>query len=145
MAEPVASGRNESTGSRWLQNLSLINKARLGLSLIMLAFLTACLAFVWMQRREQEARDWTVHTYEVLLVTGQIDSGLMRMRHALRDGLLTSSPARLQDFRDEQRKFDAALQSIDVLTHDNPGQQARLARVNQELALWTTVFVSTQL
>ena len=141
MAEPAASGRNESAGSRWLLNLSLINKTRLGLSLIMLAFLTACLAFVWMQRREQEARDWTVHTYKVLLVTGQIDSGLMRMRHVLRDGLLTSNRARLQDFQDEQRRFDDALLSIDVLTHDNPGQQARLARVSQELALWTAVFV----
>ncbi|WP_374679764.1 hybrid sensor histidine kinase/response regulator [Hydrocarboniphaga effusa] len=145
MAEPAASGRKESAGSRWLLNLSLINKTRLGLSLIMLAFLTACLAFVWMQRREQEARDWTVHTYEVLFVAGQIDSGLMRMRHLLRDGLLTSNPARLQDFQDERRQFDDALLSIDVLTHDNPGQQARLARVNQELALWTTVFVDPAL
>jgi CheY-like chemotaxis protein/signal transduction histidine kinase/CHASE3 domain sensor protein len=145
MAEPETSARKESAGSRWLLNLSLINKARLGLSLIMLAFLVACLAFVWMQRREQEARDWTVHTYEVLFVTGQIDSGLMRMRHALRDGLLTSNPARLQDFADEQRRFDEALQSINLLTHDNPSQQARLARVNQELALWTTAFIDPSL
>ena len=141
MAEPATSERDESASLRWLLNLSLINKARLGLSLIMLAFLVACLAFVWMQRREQEAHDWTVHTYEVLFVAGQIDSGLLRVRHALRDGLLTSNADRLQDYEDEQRKFDASLRSINVLTHDNPGQQARLARVNQELALWTGAFV----
>ena len=51
MAEPETSARKESAGSRWLLNLSLINKARLGLSLIMLAFLVACLAEVYLLNR----------------------------------------------------------------------------------------------
>jgi CheY-like chemotaxis protein/signal transduction histidine kinase/CHASE3 domain sensor protein len=125
----------------WVANLSLLSKVRLIILALLALFICACAGFLSAQQRETSARKWTFHTYQVLSNAERSESALLSARRALREGLLSADPSRIEAYQPEMERYEALFGQLRALVRDNPTQSLRVERVEQLKADWDEGFV----
>jgi PAS domain S-box-containing protein len=81
--------------------------------------------------REQEARAWVIHTYQVLDEIHHVESSLLDSESSKRAYLLTGNNRLLQQYRDARSEEQAAWRSLLRLTAGNADQQKRLLALDR--------------
>jgi PAS domain S-box-containing protein len=96
-------------------------------------------------RRLAEANRWSLHTYAVLNNARALQEAVLDMETDLRGFALTGDAAFAAQWsahrREVRRHLDAGL----ALTHDNPPQQRRMARVDSLFTRWVAMQEATGL
>ncbi|WP_428311942.1 response regulator [Hydrocarboniphaga sp.] len=126
---------------RWIADLPLLAKFRLIVLALLGLFICACAAFLAVQQRETVARQWTVHTYQVMSVAERSETALLNMRRFLRDGLLAGDPSRIDAYQTESDRYEVLFAELRELLSDNPVQQVRVERIEHLKADWEEAFV----
>lgn len=103
----------------------LIIGAAIGLMLLLFTFVRT------VQTTETERRaadEWYIHTLQVLVATGDLDSAVQRSLHAERGYLLTAQPQYQRQFEADCRAVSHLADQVAQLTHDNPNQRRNVAQ-----------------
>ncbi len=85
------------------------------------------------ERNYDRLRDATL---KVLRTIDKIDNDLVTIESAQRDFLLTGDRVFLEQFDHHQAALHSRLAELNTLVANQPGQPARLARINGDLAKW---------
>ena len=106
-------------------------------NLLVFATLIALLALtgllIWNRITEvRAARQWTLHTYEVLGSIGAMQITVRDVQISQRNYLLTGDPALLASYNMAVGRIPGLLGRLQRLTADNPDQQARLEALAPE-------------
>ena len=117
-------GTNQSVG-RFLIGCMAIGFASL---------VAAGLAAAWTTERTQDHGRWVSHTYDVQLAIARANVLIEQAETARRGYILTHDAAYLANYQPIAARIPVALQHIADLIQDNPGQQARLARLRTLVA-----------
>jgi methyl-accepting chemotaxis protein len=86
--------------------------------------------------RLAQANNWNNHTHEVISETQSILVSLLNMETGERGYALTGEQASLAPLKTGQASFSEHLQKARTLTADNPAQQERLQKLEQEQQSW---------
>jgi PAS domain S-box-containing protein len=77
---------------------------------------------------------WVTHTHEVLTALESVIGGLARCESNQRGYIINGGDAFLESYSAERTATLKAVDAVTTLTSDNPGQQARIARLKQRIA-----------
>src|SRR6187402_3619684 len=113
----------------WLADQPLQRKIVIAIGALLALFVAACIANLGSLWRENDTRDWSKHTYVVLLTLADVNNDAQMRQVASRGFLLTQSDAEYADFETADRDLVRSLASLRQLTADNPLQQSRIDRL----------------
>lgn len=85
------------------------------------------------------AREWQVHTLEVLLETDRLRTAALQQMRGERGFLLTGDDRFLDPYVQGQKAATESYERLLTLTRDNPAQQQRLASMRDEFATLNAV------
>jgi methyl-accepting chemotaxis protein WspA len=118
------------------KNLSIKNKLSLGLG-AMVAIILGLLSLSLNNFRSiASADEWNQHTLEVLLEANNVATSVLQVQSSARGYLLTGDTALISPVATEYRNATEHLARANVLTRDNPAQQARLKELQQMMERW---------
>jgi len=83
-----------------------------------------------------EADRWNVHTYRVLIESGQMLESIVAMDAGVRSFLNTGDSAKLAAYNEGQASFEQHFERTLAMTSDRPQQQARLRTLLAQKAQW---------
>jgi C4-dicarboxylate-specific signal transduction histidine kinase len=84
----------------------------------------------------EEAKEWRVHTTDVLDTLDVARQGILKQESSLRGYLLAGNDSFLQSYHESQSGFAGAIRKLGDLTSDNPSQQSRLDELNDLAEKW---------
>ncbi|KLD76073.1 histidine kinase [Xanthomonas hyacinthi DSM 19077] len=120
----------------WLADQPLQRKIVIAIGALLALFVAACIANLGSLWRENDTRDWSKHTYVVLLTLADVNNDAQMRQVASRGFLLTQSDTEYADFETADRDLVRSLASLRQLTADNPLQQSRIDRLQDMLDRW---------
>ena len=120
----------------WFESLPVRGKLTATLSVQVAVLTLGCLSFLYAQKELAEARAWTTHTYKVLDEIDNLRAEALEQQTGIRGYIITSRPEFLEPYRSSISEFDAGVIRLRKLTGDNPGQLARLERLNELMVEW---------
>lgn len=120
----------------WLADQPLQRKIVIAIGALLALFIAACIANLGSLWRENDTRDWSKHTYVVLLTLDDVNNDAQMRQVASRGFLLTQSDTEYADFETADRDLVRSLASLRQLTADNPLQQSRIDRLQDMLDRW---------
>jgi methyl-accepting chemotaxis protein WspA len=85
------------------------------------------------------------HTMDVIDAIDQLRIDLLQVQVEARGYYLTGAPARLERTRKELGDLAVSLSQLQQLTTDNPGQAARLKKMESHIATWRADVIDSQL
>jgi PAS domain S-box-containing protein len=104
---------------------------------IVAAVLVAIIVLTYVNfSRVDEANKWRVHTYEVLAEIDGMSEGLLSTTRSARSYALTGGPQFYRSFVAADLDYDTHFSLAQKLTRDNPTQQRRLQRLQQQHERW---------
>ncbi len=110
------------------------NKAQVAFATaVMLLGLSAVATYLSIERLTNSEK-WLVHTYEVQVALGNVDSAALDAERDRGGYVITGGADALNDFEATIPKIYQALQHLRELTKDNPEQQQRCARLEEIMA-----------
>lgn len=129
---------SNTTQRTWLADQPLQRKIVLAIGALLALFVAACVANLVALSREADTRNWSSHTYVVLLTMAQVGSDAQSRQVASRGYLLNQSPNEFADFENADRDLGKSLAELRRLTADNPLQQSRIDHLQDMLDRWKT-------
>ena len=129
------SEQDQARGS-WLSQIPVQVKLMMAFGLPLLVVALNTLVFFEVQQRQKDAREWTIHTYEVLNGLEDLVVQMLNQQTGLRGYRLSGEDRFLATFRAGKADAETRLQALRQLVSDNPAQQARLQRAEQILERW---------
>jgi PAS domain S-box-containing protein len=116
-----------------------INKALLAgiMALVLLIVGSAALVY-WNTRQLDDDAAWVAHTHEMLRLTSNVLVTVLQADASQTDFLLTGKEEFLQSYNPAFVRLDNILKELKDKTSDNPGQQQRLAALEQMVAGYRT-------
>ncbi|SHM49919.1 response regulator [Rhodanobacter sp. OK091] len=120
----------------WLADQPLQRKMMLAIGLLLGLFLVTSLVTLNSLRQQEGNRQWTTHTYQVLLELDQV-------QHALQTSQLGARGYMLTQRADQRAMFDSGISDLHEriahlrqMTTDNPLQQLRIDSLEKMAAQW---------
>ncbi|QJD92161.1 methyl-accepting chemotaxis protein [Duganella dendranthematis] len=118
------------------KNLSIKKKLATGFGAIV-AIIVILLALAYTNfTKLSAASTWDLHTMQVLLEAGQIETSLIQIQTSTRGFMLTGEESTTAPISGEEEAVRHHLDEITRLTADNPGQQERLKRLGPLMQNW---------
>jgi len=121
---------------KWLADQPLQRKILFAIGALLALFVAAGIANLASLARENETRDWSSHTYVVLLTLADLNNDAQSRQVAARGYLLTRSDTEFADFGASDRNLARNVARVRELTADNPLQQSRVDRLQDMLDRW---------
>ena len=122
--------------SSGIKNWPLQIKLGVGFGIVALLLVLNTAGFLILQGRQDDARAWTTHTYEVLGALQKMEIDALNQRTAVRSYILTGDATYLVPYEQARADFDKDLAALRALTIDNVAQQGRFASVQTFLSRW---------
>ncbi len=122
--------------SSGIKNWPLQIKLGVGFGIVALLLVLNTAGFLILQSRQDDARAWTTHTYEVLGALQKMEIDALDQRTAVRSYILTGDTTYLVPYEQARADFDGDLAALRALTIDNVAQQERFASVQTFLSRW---------
>lgn len=110
------------------------NKAQVAFATAVMLLCLSGLATYLSIERLSNSEKWLVHTYEVQVALGNVDSAALDAERDRGGYVITGDAEALNDFEAAIPKIYQALQHLRELTKDNPGQQQMCARLEDIMA-----------
>jgi methyl-accepting chemotaxis protein len=104
-------------------------------ALIAVSALTGAITW-WKTTAIQESVRWTAHTHEVLSRAGEMLTSMVNQETGIRGFLISGDQDFLAPYEGGRAAFDGAYDAIRQLTSDNAKQQARLAKLKEQVSGW---------
>jgi CheY-like chemotaxis protein len=120
----------------WLADQPLQRKIVIAIGALLALFVAACVANLASLWRENDTRDWSTHTYVVLITLADVNDDAQSRQVASRGYLLNQSDAEYTDFETADRDLVKSIATLRQLTIDNPLQQSRIDRLQDMLDRW---------
>jgi methyl-accepting chemotaxis protein WspA len=118
------------------KNLSIKKKLATGFGAIV-AIIVILLALAYTNfTKLSAASTWDLHTMQVLLEAGQIETSLIQIQTSTRGFMLTGEESTTAPISGEEETVRHHLDEITRLTADNPSQQERLKRLGPMMQNW---------
>ncbi len=117
--------------SSWIEDQPIQIKMLLAFGVIVALFAIACGVIFRTLDAQTEARDWTIHTYEVIQQDTAAVLALREQQIGVRGFLIDGDEGELQLHDAAKQDFDRHLARLRSLTSDNPIQQTRLDRIRE--------------
>ena len=134
-----------SSKQSWLANQPLQRKIALGISLLLALFLLTSAVTMSSLREQQDDRQWTTHTYEVLLAIGDVRRAAQTAQIGARGYLLFQRPDQRAMFENGNKDLFAHLAQMRQLTSDNAIQQSRIGTIEAMATRWQQEFTANAL
>ncbi|MFL6710421.1 MAG: methyl-accepting chemotaxis protein [Massilia sp.] len=128
-----------------LNNVSVKTKLYLGFSLIVLVLLLLLTVAYNNFVKVTEANRWDKHSTDVLLAIEHLSSSQMEVQVEARGYYLTGSEDRLARINKELDDIPPQVAALKELVKDNPGQTARVTRLDSEIRNWVEQVVRPQI
>ncbi|MCX7512920.1 response regulator [Frateuria hangzhouensis] len=120
----------------WLANLPGQYKILLAICPLLGLFLLTSLATLATLRKQEDARHWAQHTYEVLLALDQAQQTTQQGLIAARGYILSSDPGELASWKQARPRLEVNIARLRSLMADNPMQLGRLEQLQNRVAQW---------
>ena len=127
---------HDTEKSSWLTHASVQTKMLLAFGVLLLLVVLNTVAYFVVQAREQDSREWTIHTYEVLHEVDSLLVQTLNQQNGLRGYRLSGRELFLVPYREGEVAFAKHLGAVRYLTRDNPEQQARLDQLDTTMQSW---------
>lgn len=124
--------------SIWIEDQPIQIKMLLAFGVIVALFAIACGVIFRTLDAQTEARDATIHTYEVIQEDTAAVLALREEQIGVRGFLINGDEGELQLQDAAKQDFDRQLARLRSLTSDNPIQQTRLDRIREIKESWQT-------
>jgi len=122
---------------RWLATEDYLYAKLVGSSLAgSFAIILLAVVFFTVTSHERNYDRLRDATLKVLRTIDKVDNDLVTIESAQRDFLLTGDRVFLEQFDHHQAALHSRLGELDMLVKNQPGQPARLARINAHLTTW---------
>ncbi len=129
----------------WLANLPVQRKVLLAFVLLFLVTIANGVAFLRVQAEQKNARDWTLHTYQVLDRLQSLLIQVVNQQTGLRGYQIAGQKEFLAPYYQGRENIGKHLDELRQLTSDNAIQQSRLDRIEELLKLWHTEVAEPEL
>jgi len=130
---PSQSGSSKNS---WLADQPLQRKITMGTGLLLALFLLTS-AMLGISQREQDAhREWSNHTYEVMLAISDVRRATLTTQVGARGYMLTQRADQRAMFDQGKANILAGIDQIRRLTADNPIQQVRIGTLESMATNW---------
>ena len=136
------STRADASRYSWIAHLPVQRKMMLVIGPLLLVFLLANLATLYSLQQQTEHRQWSEHTYQVLLDLGSVKQAMLDTQIGARGYMLQQSAGELAGFEQGGRELAAGLGQLRTLTADNPLQQTRLDAIQSMVTRWQREIVT---
>ncbi|PTR28577.1 multi-sensor hybrid histidine kinase [Luteibacter sp. OK325] len=120
----------------WLADQPLQRKIVIAIGALLALFVAASIANLASLWRENDTRDWSKHTYVVLITLADVNDNAQARQVAARGFLLNQSDAEYADFETADRDLVKSVAALRQLTADNALQQSRIDRLQIMLDRW---------
>lgn len=120
----------------WLANLPLQSKIILAIGLLLGLFLLTTVMTMVSVHEQKLSRDWTTHTYEVLLGLGEVRRAAQTSQVGARGYMLTQAADQRAMMESGERDLFKRVTYVRQLTADNALQQARIATLEAMATRW---------
>ncbi|QHM70799.1 methyl-accepting chemotaxis protein [Mixta intestinalis] len=107
---------------------------------VVTVMLIICTSFYLNFSRIVTANDWNVHTWQVIDESRSLAESLVNMETGLRGYALNGKEEMLEPYTLGQKSFLQHLATAKQLTSDNPEEQQRLTRLQQQQQVWNEDF-----
>ena len=122
---------------RGLADWPIATKLGAGFGLVTFLLVVNAGAFFLIQNTQEEQREWTRHTYEVIEALRDLEVQTLNQQTGLRGYQLTGDVTFLKPYTDGQDAYRSALARLRGLVVDNPAQQTQLDRIDAIMKTWT--------
>ncbi len=129
-----------SSKQSWLANQPLQRKITLGIGLLLALFLLTSAIMMRSLREQQIYRQWTTHTYEVLLTIADVRRAAQTAQVGARGYMLSQRADQRMMFESGVKDLFAHLAQMRQLTSDNALQQSRIGTVEAMATRWQQEF-----
>jgi CheY-like chemotaxis protein/CHASE3 domain sensor protein len=129
-----------SSKQSWLANQPLQRKITLGIGLLLALFLLTSAITMNSLREQQIYRQWTTHTYEVLLAIGDVRRAAQTAQVGARGYMLSQRADQRAMFESGNKDLFAHLAQMRQLTADNAVQQSRIDTIEDMATRWQQEF-----
>ncbi|MES2682258.1 MAG: response regulator [Pseudomonadota bacterium] len=129
---------HDSEKSSWLTHAPVQFKMLFAFGLLLLLVMFNTLAFFLVQGRVQDARQWTIHTYEVQNGVDKLLVEALNQQTGLRGYRLSGQDRFLATYRKGETGFAEQLASLRFLIRDNAVQLQRVDQVETSMLAWRT-------
>ena len=126
---------DQHSGS-WLGNRKIQTKLLLAFGAILLAFLLAVVAILQAMRAQTEARQWSIHSREVIVEISDVVRYLQQADLFIRDLNMSGEKKLAEQYQGYLDNTRQHLDKVIALTVDNATQQTRLRQARDLLAQW---------
>lgn len=126
----------QTTRSGWLTHLPVQGKMLLAFGFLLMVVLANAVAFFYVQARQQDAREWALHTYQVINELQELLVQALNQQTGLRGYQISRDERFLETYHAGEDAFVSHLATLRELTSDNAAQQSRLDRIDQTLQMW---------
>jgi CheY-like chemotaxis protein/CHASE3 domain sensor protein len=130
-----------SSKQSWLADQPLQRKITLGIGLLLALFLITSAMTMNSLREQQIDRQWTTHTYEVLLAIGDVRRAAQTAQIGARGYMLSQRADQRAMLESGEKDLFAHLAQMRQLTSDNAIQQARIGTIEAMATRWQQEFV----
>ena len=120
----------------WLANQPLQRKIVLAIGMLLILFVAVGVSNLASLGREDDSREWSSHTYLVLLTLAEVSDDAQTRQAGARGYMLSQSEDEYADFEAADRELDRDMASLRQQTADNPLQQSRIDRLQEMLDRW---------
>jgi CheY-like chemotaxis protein/CHASE3 domain sensor protein len=120
----------------WLADQPLQSKILLAIGALLALFVATNLANLASIGGEDKSRDWSSHTYVVLVTLLEVSDTARARQAAVRGYLLSRNEGEYSNFEAADAALSSNLTTLRRLTADNPLQQSRLDRLQEALDQW---------
>ncbi|MDB5987181.1 MAG: histidine kinase, partial [Nevskia sp.] len=129
--------------STWLKDWPIQVKMLFAFGVIIALFALACVTIFRTLNEQEDARNWTIHTYEVIKETETAVRALREEQVGVRGFLLSGDEDELKLYESARHEFDGHIANLRKLTVDNPLQQGRLDQIGRQKDLWQAEVAET--
>jgi len=127
-----------SADTRWLDHQAVSIKMLLAFGLLLLIVVGNTVAFFAVQTKDREAKQWTIHTYEVLNGIERLRTQALSQQTGLRGYRLAGEDRFLVPYREGEAGFVKHLAQLRFLVRDNPAQRTHVEEIERVMATWQT-------
>ncbi len=120
----------------WLANQPLQRKIVLAIGLLLILFVAVGISNLASLGQEDESREWSSHTYMVLLTLAEVSDDAQTRQAGARGYMLSQSEDEYADFEAADRELERDMANLRQQTADNPLQQSRIDRLQEMLDRW---------
>jgi CheY-like chemotaxis protein/signal transduction histidine kinase/CHASE3 domain sensor protein len=129
--QPASSKENS-----WLADQSMQRKMMLAIGLLLGLFLSANVITLDSLQKQENARHWAGHTYQVLLQIDMVGRAAQSRQVGARGFMLSHAPSELELFDRSSGELDKRIAELRRLLLDNALQQTRLEKVESMAVRW---------